>query len=86
MKQRDFITFLILCWGLCVSITILCTGLKETLLTTGIFSTLFYVGMKITAAANTIMGRKFELEQTIFYDLVFIMISSVCFSVYAGLV
>lgn len=86
MKQREFNTFLILCWCICFGIVLLCVGLKETLLATGIFSTLFYIGMKISAAANSIMGFNFKLEQTIYYDILFIMISTVCFSVYAGLI
>lgn len=86
MKQREFITFLILCWALCFGIVVLCAGLKETLLATGIFSTLFYIGMKITSAANAVVGVNFKLEQTIYYDIIFIMISTICFSVYAGLI
>lgn len=86
MKQREFITFLILCWAICFCIVLLCVGLKETLLATGIFSTLFYIGMKITAAANAVVGVNFKLEQTIYYDIIFIMISTVCFSIYAGLI
>jgi len=85
MGQKAFIALVTITWALCFCIVLLCASLKETLLASGIFVTLFYIGMKITSAANAVMGMNFKREQTIIYDLVFILISSICFSVYAGI-
>lgn len=82
--NKLFIFVILVCWLVSCLIVALYVGMLHTLLTTAIFSTLFYIGMKISAAANSIMGLNFKPEQTLVYDFIFIMISCISFSIYAG--
>lgn len=85
MKNKTFIFILLISLAMVCSIVFGIVGAKYMLLASGIFVTLFYLGMKITMGANLMAGLGFKTEQTIIYDIICIVTSSVCFAVYAGL-
>lgn len=61
------------------------TGFVHVLLVIGIYSALFYIGLKISSAVNAMMGANYDRDAALIYDIILLMITSLCFGLYAGL-
>ena len=57
-------------------------SLKCALLTLGILTLLSYINIATTTLGNAFIGRNIDTNYDIFWKLLLILISSVCFGVY----
>ena len=57
-------------------------GFKSVLLTIGILTLLSYINTAITTLGNAFIGRDININYDIFWKMLFIFISSLCFGIY----
>lgn len=57
-------------------------GFKSVLLTIGILTLLSYINIAITTLGNAFIGRDINMSYDIFWKMLFIFISSLCFGIY----
>ena len=55
---------------------------KSMLLTIGILTLLSYINITITTLGNAFIGRDINLNYDIFWKMLFIFITSLCFGIY----
>lgn len=57
-------------------------GFKSVLLTIGILTLLSYINTSLTTLGNAFIGRDINMNYDIFWKLLFMFITAVCFGVY----
>lgn len=57
-------------------------GFKSVLLTIGILTLLSYINTAITTLGNAFIGRDINMSYDIFWKMLFMFITAVCFGVY----
>ena len=57
-------------------------GFKSVLLTIGILTLLSYINTAITTLGNAFIGRDININYDIFWKILFIFITSLCFGIY----
>lgn len=85
MTNISFILyFIVTLFIACVSVG-LATAWVNVLLVAAVYFTLFYIGLKITTAANALLGTGIKPDSTVLYDVIFITLCSVFYGLYFGL-
>lgn len=61
-------------------------GFVHSFLVVGIYSTLFYIGMKISSSTNAMLGANYNRDAALVYDIILITVACISFGIYIGLI